>query len=308
MIEKLNQEFAIDGQLRFVEGPGGFIFAEIDNTYAKASIALHGAHVTSFIPKGEKPVIWTSPSAIYKKGKAIRGGIPVCWPWFSAHPDDSTKPSHGFVRNRNWEVVKTEAVVASLTDSSREPYTRVVFQLTDTEEMRTLWPHAFKVQLAVCVGSKLTVSLTTTNTDNSSFMVGGVLHSYFSIADISETIITGLEATSFIDSLDGMKKKQEATPIEFTREVDRVYVNTTEPTLIHDCSNSRIIRVEKSGSDSTVVWNPWKEIATNMADMNDDGYKEMVCVETTNALEDLYSLNPGESHTLRAIISSEDVR
>ena len=296
-IEQLNQRFGIPGQVHFVKGPGGMPLVQVRNALASADIVLQGAHVTAWQPAGHDPVIWLSPQARFAPGKSIRGGIPICWPWFGNHESNPNFPAHGHARTVDWTVCSVEIL--------HEGATRIAFEITDSEEARTLWPHPCKARYSVTVGLELTLELSTSNTGASPFLIGEALHTYFAIGDISETRILGLEGCEYLDKLDGFKSKTERGAIAISSEIDRVYINTTADNLIEDRKLGRRIRITKSGGASTIVWNPWVEKSIQMGDMGDTGYRNMVCVESGNAAACRVSVNPGETHTLRVCYSVE---
>jgi D-hexose-6-phosphate mutarotase len=255
------------------------------NSHGEASVALHGAHVISYIPVQQQPVIFTSEKAFYQEGKAIRGGIPICWPWFSNHPDNSDLPSHGYARNQFWKVVDSD-------HSSK--LTSVTFELTHDQ---------LHASVTITLGENLSISLTTTNLSDETQTVGGALHSYFSISDIEKISISGLEDTHYIDTLTETDEIQEGD-ISIYEETDRIYVNTNATVSIYDPEWNRTIFIDKTGSESTVVWNPWIEKSNRMVDLGDEEYRNFVCVETANARSDVYDLAPKSSHTLSTQITS----
>lgn len=296
-LEHLNHHFAIPGHIDFVGGPGGLIHARINNTLASAEIALQGAHIFNWHPHGEAPVLWLSEAARFEPGEAIRGGVPICWPWFGLHEQDAALPPHGFARTVMWKVATTEA----LPDGG----TRIVFMLTQEQTPPGFWPHAFTLSYSVTVGSELAMELGTHNTGDTPFAISEGLHTYFTIGDIAEMEIRGLKGCTYVDKADELKRKVEADPLIITAEVDRVYLDTTSACRIEDRKLNRRIRIAKHGSQSTVVWNPWSEKAEIMGDMGVNGYRSMVCVETVNALDNALTVAPGETHMLRAIYSVE---
>ena len=296
---KLNKKYGIRDQLIFTEGPGGFIVAEISNPHAEATVALHGGHIMSFRPRDHEPVLWLSRHSYFKTGKAIRGGIPVCWPWFGDHPTDTDKPAHGFVRTAVWSVSESE----KLADES----TRLKLSIADSEETMQLWPHRFKLEIDITVSNVLRIELIATNSDGQPIKCGGALHSYFNISSISSIMIKGLEGCQYLDKVDQGRRKVQEGSISFKRETDRIYLDTTADCIIEDSGIPRRIRISKKGSQTTVVWNPWIAKAGRMKDFGDDEYKRMVCVETTNADADVISLAPGNTHTLEATIRLESL-
>ena len=296
---KLNQKYGIRDQLIFKEGPGGLIIAEIRNPHGEATVALHGGHIMSFRPRDHEPVLWLSNSSHFKTGKAIRGGIPVCWPWFAEHPTEPGKPAHGFVRTAVWSVSESE----KLQDDS----TRLKLFIADSNETLALWPHGFRLEIDCTVSDVLRVKLITTNTDDKHFVCGGALHSYFNISSISDIMIKGLENCPYIDKLEQGRRKMQDGSVTFKSETDRIYLDTKDDCIIEDGGMHRRINISKSGSRTTVVWNPWIDKARKMQDFGDGEYKRMVCVETANANTDVISLAPGNTHTLESIIRPESL-
>ncbi len=292
MAPTLSKKHLIPFELWYEDFAPGYPTIRISNAHASATIALHGAHVIDWIPRDQVPVIFTSREAIFKEGKAIRGGIPVCWPWFNAHPSDQSMPAHGFARNRFWQLIQSR---------STEEFTEITLQL-DTQAI-DIWQYDTSLTLTIKVGKSLSLELKTTNNGSTPVTIGGALHSYFYISDIQKVTLTGLEDTTYLDSLDRVEKLQEG-PIHFEFEVDNVYQKTDQSVLIHDPGFKRTISVEKSGSQSTVVWNPWTGKSQSLADLADDEFHDFVCVETANALADVHILDPGAEHSLSTTISS----
>ena len=293
-LTKLNRKYGIRDQLVFTEGSGGFVWAEIKNRHAEATVALHGGQVLSYRPQAQAPVLWLSRKRYFQTGKAIRGGIPVCWPWFGDHPTDTGMPAHGFARTAAWSVYASE----QLEDES----TRLTLVFADSEATRALWPHRFRLEIEVSVSDFLRVKLICTNTDNKPFTCTGALHSYFNISSISNIAIKGLEECPYLDKVDQGRRKVQEGPISIQRETDRIYTDTTAACTIEDNGLDRRIDVTKNGSRTTVVWNPWTDKARRMQDFGDEEYENMVCVETANAAEDVVTLAPGGSHTLEQVV------
>ncbi|MFA5241358.1 MAG: D-hexose-6-phosphate mutarotase [Sulfuricella sp.] len=296
-ISDLNQTFAIPGHVTFKEGPGGLTVAEVANALAESTIALQGAHVMTFTPRGQEPVVWLSKFAKFAPGKSIRGGVPICWPWFGPHATDATLPGHGFARTVMWDVLETRA--------TPEGATFLRFGLVETDATRAQWPHASTVQLEVTVGAALRVELVTRNTGKEPFVLGEALHTYFHISDVAKMKITGLEGCDYLDKVGGTARKTQQGAIVIESEVDRVYLNTSADCLIEDSGLKRRIRVAGQNARSAVVWNPWVEKADKMGDFGPEGHRGMVCVETANAVENLVTVKPGEEHRLVAVYSTE---
>jgi glucose-6-phosphate 1-epimerase len=296
-LTELNQRFAISNHVQFKEIADGMIIAEVANQHALSNIALQGAHIATFQPRGEEPVIWLSPYAKFAPGKSIRGGVPICWPWFGPHKNDSKLPGHGYARTVPWDVLETKA----LSDGS----TYLRFGLVESDATRAQWPNASTVQLAVTVGKSLQVELVTVNTGKTAFELGEALHTYFHISDVAKMTIRGLNGCEYLDKVQDFARFTQKDGIVIESEVDRVYVNTPDDCVIEDKGLKRAIRIAKYGSLSTVVWNPWTEKADKMGDFGQDGHRGMVCVESGNALENVVTLEPGETHKLVAVYSVE---
>ncbi len=290
--QQLNSQFGINGQLSFREDGSGLIVAEINNKLATASICLQGAHLMSWQPKSQSvPVVWLSRDAKLAAGKSIRGGAPVCWPWFGAHASEAGFPGHGYARTVPWQVI----------ESGSEPNgaTRLTLRLVESEKTRAQWAHACTVDLAVVVGESLRMELATENTGASDFVIGEALHTYFQIGDIGAVRVNGLEGCDYWDKVGGSNLRKQDGAISFASETDRVYINSATECVIEDDKLKRRIHVAKSGSLSTVVWTPWSEKADKMGDMGQpEGWREMVCVESANAIDNLVTVAAGCRHTL----------
>lgn len=295
-IAALNATYAVAGRISFQAGPGTLTTVELRGPQGHATVALDGAQVLAYTPSGQPPVLFTSRQAIYTSGKSVRGGIPVCWPWFGGSREDAERPFHGFARMLPWQVRGTSASDTSIS---------LELGLNENDFTRRYWPHTFDLRLVVTLADALYVDLVARNTDAVPVEITGALHSYFAIGDIKEIVVAGLEETTYLDKVDDGREKRQEGLVRITGHTDRIYVNTTSTCVIDDPANSRQIVVEKRGSHSTVVWNPWIENAAAMADMADDEYTAMICVETTNAGSDIVTLAPGESHTLGTTLRSE---
>ena len=287
----LNAHHAIPRQVTFKEGPGGLVVAEITNAHASATLALQGAQVLTWAPLGQAPVIWLSRAARFAPGKSIRGGVPVCWPWFGPHASDSSLPAHGYARTVPWEVIETRA----LDDGATE----LTLVLVQSEQTRAQWPHRARLSLRIGIGRTLKLALTTVNAGNENIVIGEALHTYFEIGDIAEIRIAGLEGSEYLDKTGGgSARRRQDGPVTFTAETDRIYLNTEAECMIEDARLRRRIRIAKTGSRSTVVWNPWEAKADKMGDLGPDGWRGMVCVESANAADNAVTLKAGASHTL----------
>ena len=290
-VDQLNDLYCVEGELGFSEMDGGLVFANVSNKYGDADICLYGAQATYFAPHGRYPILWLSPECIYEEGKAIRGGIPICFPWFGPHPTDSTKPQHGFGRLRYWSVKRS--------GTTEHGETFLILQLVDDEQTRALWDYSFCAEITFIVGKKLTVDFKVTNTDTKPFTYSEALHSYFSVSNSAEISVEGLQGTHFYDGFGDELIQDNEPVITFDEgELNRRYVATHDACVINDEPLRRHIRVGKSGSSVTVVWNPSKEICEKAADFSDDSFEEFVCVEAANSYNHSIELAPGDEHIL----------
>ena len=290
-MDDTNSTYAIPGQLEFMEGEGGFPLIKIDNGKARALISVYAGQVLSFRPVNQAhDLFFLSDAAYYQTGKAIKGGIPICWPWFGPDPDDRGRAAHGFVRNRPWMVRATE----SLADGD----TRVTLGLVDSPETRGIWPAAFDLSLEVTVGDGLRVELITRNTGDQLFTLTQALHSYFNVGEIGQVQVLGLEDTDYLDKAGDGGRKTQAGAVRFEQEVDRIYLDVSPRLVIDDAALGRRIYITTTGSHTAVVWNPWADISANMGDLKDDDYKHFVCVETANADTDSVEIKAGADYRL----------
>ncbi len=261
---------------------------QISNSKASASIALHGAHLIDFTPLDQQAVIFTSESAVYRQGKAIRGGIPICWPYFNAHPSEADFPSHGIARNRFWQLLSIDAQADSHT---------LTFEMPIHEEDLKIIGGPCKLIATFVISDSLSVSLTTTNTGPEDLIIGGALHSYFHIGSIDQATLSGLNEVSYLDTLNDQTSIQHGS-LSFSQEFDRVFIPSAHPTTIHDPNLKRKLFVTKENSLATTVWNPWIDKSEGMADLGNDDYQRFLCIEAINWREDLRTIPPGESHSL----------
>lgn len=292
-LDDLNRQFGFNQQansLKFKSGKGELIVIEVKNQYATAKICLQGAHILSWIPEGERDVIWLSEDAKFAQGKSIRGGVPICWPWFGAHATVSEFPAHGFARTSNWQVVKTEA--------QEDGTTNVFFTMQPQDETKSMWPADTTIEYQLTIGKKLEMELITHNNGTGPITIGQALHTYFNVGDVGDVLLHGLDDTDYLDKLENFATKHQHGPITVDREVDRVYLDTSTDCVIEDKSFMRNIIIIKCGSNSTVVWNPWQETADKMGDLGKDGYKKMLCVESCNAADDVVTIEAGKAHHL----------
>jgi glucose-6-phosphate 1-epimerase len=292
-IEELNQRFAISSVAQITAGKGGFARVSVSTAAATAEIYLHGAHLTSWRPVGGEEVIFLSQQSQFEPGKAIRGGIPVCFPWFRNKADDPKAPSHGFVRIKAWQLDSVaqdgDAVTVSLSTSS-------------DEGTRAWWPHDFLLVHRLTIGAELVQELVVNNTGSAPLRFEEALHTYYRVGGAEAVRISGLDGVTYLDNTDNNREKRQQGDIVFTAPTDRAYLDTTHPVEILDPSLRRRIRLEKENSRTTVVWNPWVEGAHALPDMADDGWRGMACVEASNIRAFAVDLAPGEQHSMKTRI------
>ena len=283
-IEQLNTAHGITGQLKFVEGGGGLPFIQIDNAKASAVISVYAGQVLSFQPANEPHnLLFLSEAAYYQAGKAIKGGVPICWPWFGPDPERLGRPAHGFVRNRLWNVMQTEAKAGDI---------KVTLGLTDSPETRAIWPHSFALALEITIGDSLNLELVTRNTGKEGFSITQAFHTYFKVGHIGEVVVLGLENANYIDKVDNGAHKRQKGAVTINAEVDRIYRDAPNELVIDDTALDRRIRIASQGSKTAVVWNPWEKISAEMGDLKDDDYEYLLCVETANADTDVVEVGP----------------
>ena len=278
-----------------LQDDSGMQYLEVDNPLGAATIALQGAHVMRWQPKFQtEPVLWMSSNARFVKGRSIRGGIPVCWPWFGAHPTDSTFCPHGFARVIPWRVIDIDATPTGAT--------RIILEMIDTPEAKRQLSYPYALTVTITVGRRLRIDMSTTNKADHPFMIGEAFHTYLNVSDISNVKITGMQDCVYADKILKYERHVEHNPLTFDgSEFDRVFINHSSDCTVHDKGYNRMIRVSKSGSDTTVVWSPGAAKAAQMADMGEtDEWRKTICVESTNALENMVVINPGRTHTISA--------
>jgi D-hexose-6-phosphate mutarotase len=285
------------GRVAFLDGRGDLPMLEVSTPWSHAEIYLHGAHVTHFKKKDEAPLLFLSQCSRFAEGQPIRGGIPVIFPWFGPREGLGT---HGFARVKAWEARE----LASAADGS----VSVRFRLPDCPEASAFT--AFTAEYVVTVDQSLTLQLIVTNqSKDQAFVFENCLHTYFEVGDVTAVSIRGLKGLSYLDKVASFLEKTEASDaLRIASEVDRIYLNSTGPVEILDPRLGRRILVEKQGSASTVLWNPWVAKSRQMPDFGDEEYERMICVESGNVAASSLSLPPGGSATLTVKLSSETLK
>lgn len=294
-INELNRRFAIEGAAEIVAGQGNLPMVRIRTRAAEADIYLHGAQVTSWRPADSEEVIFLSRQSRFEEGKAIRGGIPVCFPWFRAKADNPQAPAHGFVRTKAWQLDllqrMQDSVIATLSTESDEGTLR-------------WWPHEFRLVHRITVGAELTLDLVVVNSGSTSLRFEEALHTYHHVGDAGGIRVAGLDGASFLDNTDANREKTQHGDIVMTQPIDNAYLNTRNTLELVDPIMRRRIRIAKENSLSTVVWNPWESGAKALADLGDDEWRQFACVEASNIVSCAVTLSAGEQHTMTAKISS----
>lgn len=288
-IVDLDRRFGIAGVAAVVVGNGGFPKVVITSPYARGENYLHGGHVTSWIPNGAKEVFYCSPNTLWKDGRAIRGGVPLCFPWFGDKADDRSAPSHGFVRTKAWELEAIERAGDGIA---------VSVSTKSSDGTRKWWPHEFRLVCRATFGVALKLELTVSNTDAVPFSFEEALHAYFRVGDAVSATVQGLDGTRYIDKVDHFAEKPQAGDIHLTGETDRVYLSTSHDVEIVDPMLNRRLLIHKENSRNTVVWNPWAEKSSTLADLGPGEWKNFICVETANVGSSAVQLVPGPSHTM----------
>jgi glucose-6-phosphate 1-epimerase len=294
--EELTAEFGIAGVLDFVEKEHGLVKAAISLDGVTGELYLQGAQVTAWQPPGERPVLFTSPNSAFTPGRAIRGGIPIVFPWFGPNRQAPTAPQHGFARTAAWHLddVKT-AGGGSLT---------LTLSLDDGDVGSPFWPERFRAIYTITFAQTLSLRLTVQNRATQPIVFEEALHSYFAISEIAEIAISGLAGATYIDKTDAARRKlQAADLVTITAETDRAYLDTPGQCTIEDRGWRRRIVIDKDGAASSVVWNPWAEKAAAMADLGDPAWRGMVCVETGNIADNEVRLAADAEHQMSTAIS-----
>lgn len=294
-IDALNRRFGKEGLAEIVAGRGGLPLLRITSPTGSAEICLHGAHIVSWRPAGAEEVLFLSRQSEWAPGKAIRGGIPICFPWFGPKADDPQAPKHGFARLREWRL-------DSLTPLDDGGVTLVCVLESDAAT-RVLWPHQSCAAYRITIGTNLRLELSVINTGTDPLRFEEALHTYFRVGEVEQLSIHGLDQVSYLDKNDNFRQKHQDGDLRLQGPVDRVYLNTTGPVTIVDSALHRRLRTEKLHSETTVVWNPWEQGAAALSDFADDEWHSMVCVEASNVMHETIVLGPGEEHMLRATLS-----
>lgn len=293
------EPFTLPGRVRFYPGPGRLPQCELTAPGGQAVVSLQGAQVLSYVPHGRTDLLWISPNALYEPGKAVRGGIPVCWPWFGDHPEGGDRPAHGFARNSLWEVRAGFAA---------DETTTLQLGLTDSATTEKLWPTPFDLTLDIELGQTLKLVLTTCNKGLHNVTITEAMHCYFAVGDVEKIRIEGLAGCRYEDKLEDYAIKPQRGELIPTPPLDRVYGHAESGLKLIDPEQDRVIRIDKQAGDSTIVWNPGIEAAANLADMGADPSRHFICIEPGNARDRAITLIPEACHTLEVELSGRAIK
>lgn len=293
-IDTLNRRFGIPGIAQVVPGNNGLAKLCVTTSQASAEIYLHGAQITSWDPVGAAEVLFLSEHSHWQAGRAIRGGIPICFPWFRAKSDDPKAPVHGFVRTKQWQI--------DSVSSDADGVVAAAFSTMSDESTRQWWPHEFQLELRATIGAALQLELLVRNTGSASFSFEEALHTYFRVSDALSIRVRGLDQVAYLDNTDANREKLQTGDVALTAATDNAYLNTVASVDLIDPPSSRTIRTEKQNSATTIVWNPWQQGAAALSDLGDDEWQTMTCVEASNILASAVSLEPGSQRTMRATL------
>ncbi|MGC1424503.1 MAG: D-hexose-6-phosphate mutarotase [Terracidiphilus sp.] len=293
-IDALNELFSIPGITRIVRGNGDLPKIAIETKSATAEIYLYGAQVTAWKPADGDEVLFVSEKSYWEAGRAIRGGIPVCFPWFRWKANDPHAPSHGFVRTKEWQV---ESVSTEPSDC-----VRVCLSTASDESTRRWWPFEFRLEYRITVGMSLRLELEMENCGSTTLRFEEALHTYFKVSDVERVRVRGLDDVAYLDNCDGNRQKTQRGDLVLARQTDNAYQDAIGPVEIMDPELRRILKTEKQASASTIVWNPWSDGASSMADLGDREWRGMLCAEGANIGTSAIDLSPGQSHSMTITI------
>jgi glucose-6-phosphate 1-epimerase len=294
-VEELDRRFRIPGVARICEGNGGLPRIQITGSRAEGEMYLHGAQVTSWKPSGNDEVLFLSTKSRWQEGQAIRGGIPICFPWFRAKADDPKAPAHGFVRIKSWRL---ESIVED------QPGVCVSMSIGSDEQTRRWWPAEFRLVYRVVFGPELTLELTCTNIGKTDLRFEEALHTYNRVSDVAKVRLHGLDVVQFLDNTDSNRAKVQHGDVTIGSATDNAFLGTQSDVDLIDPELRRHIRLMKTNSLSTVVWNPWREGGARLGDLSDGEWKQFLCVEASNILAESVILPPGGEHTMTAVLSA----
>jgi len=291
---EMDRRFGIPGVASVSQGNGAMPRVQITSPLCEAEMYLHGAQVTSWTPSGSDEVLFLSAKSRWTDGQAIRGGIPICFPWFRAKAKDPQAPAHGFVRTRSWQLEsileEDDAVVVSMVTQS-------------DEQTRRWWPGEFRLVHRATFGSQLKLELVCTNTGTAPLRFEEALHTYNRVADVQTARVQGLDGLRFLDNTDSNKEKVQQCDLAISSQTDSAYLNARDGVELLDPGMRRRIRLAKVNSLTTVVWNPWREKASELRDLGEGQWTQFLCIEASNILDAAVELAPGQEHRMTAVLS-----
>ena len=294
-VEELNRRFGTPGVAKICGGNGGLPRIQITGSRAEGEMYIHGAQVTSWKPDGNDEVLFLSTKSHWQEGQAIRGGIPICFPWFRAKADDPKAPAHGLVRTKSWQL---ESIVEDKSGVC------VSMSTQSDEQTRRWWPAEFRLEYRVVFGPELSLELVCTNTGKIALRFEEALHTYHRVADVANVRLEGLDAVHFLDNNDSNAAKVQYGELKIISATDNAFVGTEHDVDLIDPGLRRHIRLKKANSLTTVVWNPWREGAARLGDLGDGEWTQFLCVEASNILGASVSLAPREEHKITAVLSA----
>lgn len=293
-VGELDRRFGIPSVAIVSEGKGAMSRVKITSSLCEGEMYLHGAQVTSWKPANADEVLFLSGISHWEEGQAIRGGIPICFPWFRAKIDDVRAPAHGFVRTKPWQLVSIVETGSGVA---------VSMSTESDESTQRWWPAQFRLVLSATFGSELILDLVCTNTGTTPFTFEEALHTYNRVANIRNVRVHGLETVRFLDNTDLNHEKVQNGDIAITSQTDNAYLDASGPVELEDPDMGRRIRLRKINSLTTVVWNPWREGASTLHDLGEDEWTKFACVEASNILGAGVRLAPGQEHRMTAVVS-----
>ncbi|MHA3886377.1 D-hexose-6-phosphate mutarotase [Stutzerimonas degradans] len=275
---------------------------------AELLVAEQGAQVLSYRQGDAAPLIWLSEQAEFKQGQSVRGGVPICWPWFgdlarnppavqAAYHSEQPAPFHGLVRALPWQLAeqRCEGDVALLE-----------FRCTQAQAQLPGWPHAVELTLQIRLADRLRLTLTSHNRGDRPVAISQALHSYFAVSDIRQVEVEGLDGRPYVETLADWETRRQQGNLRFSGETDRIYLDLPASLSVIDHGWNRRILLASSGSSSAVLWNPWIDKAQRLSSFANDAWQRMLCIETANVLGDAFELQPGEQHAMSVEIHSQN--
>ena len=292
--KELAAEFGIAGVLDFATVGSGLVKAVVTIDGVAGELFLQGAQVTRWEPPGARPVIFMSPNCIFAPGTAIRGGVPIIFPWFGPHRSAKEAPQHGFVRATPWQLDGVERGAGGLT---------LTLGISSDGASSPFWPEPYRVLYTVTFGRALSLEMTVQNRAGHPIVFEEALHTYFAVSDIAGVSVTGLAGKTYIDKTDGMQRKTQQGAVTLAKETDSLYLSTSGHFAIEDPQWRRRIAIDAVGAASTIVWNPWAEKGSAMRDLGDPAWRGMVCVENGNAADNEVHLAADSEHKMSTKIA-----